>query len=580
MIRRPLSRSGLALFFTIATIVVISIIVYGMIYFMRGEVHLTENYVDGTCALLLAEAGVEEALFTIKSKMNEPENAFYKMISKSDEGSVDIDMSRLEGKDSSVPALIPEGKVKTRVSWKRDPEASKDLESKGLPADVFRGGIITINARGSYHRTSRQIEVRKSCRAMLVQSPFPGNSVGMIAPEHGLYLNKAHQDSFKILPFDFWDPWGFAVKGGKVFMRDGARVDLPKWLMLTDLRKDLDNPWLDMGIGWTGWNGGANLAKADTIEYQNEPVAREYYKWMGLFNWPWWAKVNNEPYNSNTKKVQAYESKKINLYTDDVYRQLANRLVDPEENPGQAKYYQDVNFREAFGRNEVTYRNVVPLFGWGDWRKVPSKYSRYLGNPTRAHDTSHAVEINGLTYIKGDVYLEGWMKGKGLLVVQGNVYIGGDVLTLPDDNGGKSSIGIIALRDPEHDTSTENPTTGKIVYKPHHDSDWSRLGLTHPFINLSPRWEGCFHAAGGFELDADSKMQKLINLEIVGNLSTDYFDRRKMPNDVKITYYNWQDILSQSSYDFSVDKSVRYGTKYNVAVLKDMISWKEVDATL
>jgi len=239
-----------------------------------------------------------------------------------------------------------------------------------------------------------------------------------------------------------------------------------------------------------------------------------------------------------------------------------------------------VNFREAFGRNEVTYRNVVPLYGWGDWRKVPNKITRYIGNPNRAHDTSHAVEINGLTYIKGDVYLEGWVKGKCLLVVEGNGYIGGDVLTLDDDNGGKSALGVIAIRDKVHDTSIENPTTGKIIYKPHHDSDWSRLGLTHPFINVSPRWEGCFHAAGGLELDTDSKMKKLINLEIVGNFSTDYFDRRRMPNDMKITHYNWQDVLSQSSYDYAVDKSVRYGTKYNVAVLKELVSWKEVDATL
>jgi len=211
---------------------------------------------------------------------------------------------------------------------------------------------------------------------------------------------------------------------------------------------------------------------------------------------------------------------------------------------------------------------------------VPNKITRFLGNPTRAHDTSHAVEINGLTYIKGDVYIEGWMKGKGLLVVEGNVYVGGDILTMTDDDGSKSALGIIAIRDKERDTSTENPTTGKIVYKPHHDSDWSRLGVTHPFVNVSPRWEGCFHAAGGFELDTESKMQKMINLHVVGNLSTDYFDRRRMPNDIKVTYYNWQEILSQSSYDYMVDKSVRYGTKYNMAIMKDLIGWKEVEATL
>ncbi len=578
MNRNTSSRTGLALFFTIGAIVVISIIVSGMMFFMRGEVYLTENYVDSTCALLLAEAGVEECLFQMRSKINDPKSAFYKMITKEDDSSVDVDVSVLEG-NKNIAALVEQGTVKARVSWKRDPEATAYLQAQGLPADIAREGYIVINSKGTYHRTQRQVEVKRAVKARLIQAQFPGNSIGMIAPEHGLYFNKSHQDSFKILPFDFWDPWGFTVKGGKVFMRDGAKIDLPKWLMLTEMRSELDHPWLDMGIGWTGWNGGGNLANADSIEYSTTPVSRQYYKWQGLFNFPWWQLSSNENYNGRTRQVETYEDKKVNLYPQDVYKRLSNRMVDYEKYPSHGKYYTDINFREAFGRNEVNYHNVIPLYGWGDWRKVPNKITRYLGNPTKADDTTHAVEINGLTYIKGDVFIEGWVKGKGLLVVEGNVYVGGDILTLPDDNGGKSSLGIIALRD-SHDTSVENPTSGKIIYKPHHDSDWSRLGITHPFRNISPRLEGCFYAAGGMELDCDSSLKKLINMEIVGNFSTDYFDRRKMPNDIKVTYYNWQQVLSQSSYDYMVDKETGYSTKYDVAVLKELISWREVDATL
>jgi len=580
MLNKLQKRSGVALFFTLSAIVIISIIVYGMVFFMRGEAHLTENYVDGTCALLMAESGVEESLFTLKTQMNDPKNPIYKMITSSEEGKIDIDLSRLEGKVSNVPAIIPGANVKAQITWNHNPEATKDLVEQGLPPDVARQGYIVINSRGTYHNTSRQVEVKKVMKALKVQSPFPGNSVGMIAPEHGLFLNTAQQDAFKILPFDFWDPWGFTVDGGKVFMRDGARVDLSKWLMLTQMRQELEHPFLDMGIGWTGWNGGANFAKTSAIEFVNNPVTREYYKWMGLFHWPWWNKVQNENYNSTTQKVPAYENKKINLYSADVYRQLANRLVDPSKKPEQGKYFTSVNFKAAYGKNEVNYKNVIPLFGWGDWRKVPNKYSRIFGNPNRAQDTSHAVEINGLTFIKGDVYLEGWVKGKGLLVVEGNVYVGGDVMTLPDDAGGKSSVGIIALRDKSYDTSVENPTTGRIVYKPHHDSDWSRFGITHPFINLSPRMEGCFYAQGGMELESDSSMKKLINMEVIGNIVTDYFDRRKMPNDVKVKYYNWQEVLSQSKYDYSVDKETRYSEKYDVSVAKEILTWREVEATL
>jgi hypothetical protein len=581
MKRSNANRKGVALFFTLSTIMVISIIVFGMIFFMRGEVHLSENYVDGCCALMLAESGVEEALFRIKSQMNDPKNPIYDLITKKDEGTVDLDMAILEGKNPAVKPVMEGGKVRTRVTWQHDPDATKELRDLGLPADVARQGMLIIDSRGTYHQTKRQVQVKKTLKAVKIQSNIPGNSLGMIAPDHGLYLNEAHREAFKILSFDFWDPWGFKVKGGKIFMKDGAKIDLPKWLMLmTGMRNDLEHPWLDMGIGWTGWNGGADLTAADSIEWVNEPVNRNYNKWMGLFNWPWWERTENEPYNSVTKKVETQEPEKINLYSPEVYRRLANRLVDPEENPSHGKYFRDVNFQAGLGKDVEEYKNVIPLYGWGDWRNTPNQAKRWLGNPTRAHDTSRAVEVNGLTFIKGDVYLEGWVKGKGLLVVQGNIYVGGDVLTLPDDTGGQSAVGIIALRDPKYDHSKENPLTGRVIYQPHHDSDWSRMGVTHPFRNLAPRLESCIYAEGGLELKTDSSMQKTINMEIVGNLATDYFDRRRMPNDVKITYYNWQKVLAESSYDFTIEHKQSYSEKYELAVKKEIVSYREVDPSI
>jgi len=53
-----------------------------------------------------------------------------------------------------------------------------------------------------------------------------------------------------------------------------------------------------------------------------------------------------------------------------------------------------------------------------------------------------------------------------------------------------------------------------------------------------------------------------------------------MPNDVTIRYYNWQEILAQSSYDYTVDKETHYGTKYDVSLGREIISWREVEATL
>ncbi len=573
------NRSGLALFFTMCTIGVISIIVYGMIYFMRGEVYHSENYVDSTISLLLAEAGVEETLFTVKSQMNNPENAFYNLITKQDEGSVDVDLSRLSSGNKSVAPIVEGGTVKARLTWQLDQKAFEDLVAQGVPREIARQGIITVNSQGAFHRTRKQVEVKKTLKAMLLKGPLNANAVGMVAPSHGLYLNKAKQDSFKVENYDFWDPWGFIVKGGKAYMKDGAKVDLPKWLMLTKMRQELEHPWLDMGIGLTGWKGGADFTETE-LEYTANPVNRAYYKWQGIFSWPWWVKSEGELYHSKTRQVEEYEDKKINLYPAEVYRRLANRVVDPSEKAEHGKYFTDVKFQEAFGSDNVTYNKVVPLYGWGDWRKVPNKYSRFFGNPTKAHDTSRAVEINGLTYIKGDVYLEGWVKGKGLLVVEGNVYVGGDVLTMPDDTGKDSCAGVIVLRDKSWDTSVEHPKTGRIIYKPHHDSDWSRFGITHPFRNLSPRLEGSFHAEGGMEIETDSSMKKLCNMDIVGNLSVDYFDRRKMPNDIRVTYYNWQEVLERSNYDYTVDKKIDYVNLYELAIQKEILSWREVDSTL
>lgn len=573
-------HKGIALMLVISAIVVISIIVTGMIFYMRGEVHLTENYVDGVCALLMAEAGVEQALFLLNTCMNNPNDNFYKLVTKNNTGTIEVDTSEIVGKVSGVRELIPGAKVRTQIKWQRNFKAEEDIIKHGVSPDAVRVGELTIISRGTYNNTNRQIEVKKALKAIRVQSIYPGNSIGMVAPNHALYINKVHPDSFKINKFDFWDPWGFKVKNGKIFIREGAVVDLPKWLMITKLRNELEHPWLDMGIGWTGWNGGADFANVDAIEYVNSPVTRQYYKWMGLFHWPWWVKVSNENYSSAVKKVENYSNKDINLYSAEVYRNIANRLVDPEKYPSHGQYFTDVTFYEAYGNQFVSYKNVVPLYGWGDWRNVTNKYHRILGNPTKAHDTSRAVEINGLTYIKGDVLIEGWVKGKGLLVVEGNLYVGGDILTLPDDSGSQSCLGIIVLRDRRFDHSLDNPTSGRIIYKPHHDSDWSRFGITHPLRNITPRWEGCFYAEGGLELDTDSTLKKFINLEIIGNFACDYFDRRKMPNDVIIQYYNWQEVLAQSKYDYTVDKEIKHSEKFEISIDKKIISWREVEVTI
>ena len=141
---------------------------------------------------------------------------------------------------------------------------------------------MTINSMGVFNNSKKQVEVKKKIKAVLLKGGINSNSIGMIAPGHSFYINEATDDSFKIDTFDFWDPWEFIIKGGKTFMKDGVAVDLPKWLMLSDMKNEMEHPWLDMGMGWTGWTGGANLTETE-IEYANDPVTREYYKWQGVY---------------------------------------------------------------------------------------------------------------------------------------------------------------------------------------------------------------------------------------------------------------------------------------------------------
>jgi uncharacterized protein YfkK (UPF0435 family) len=53
-----------------------------------------------------------------------------------------------------------------------------------------------------------------------------------------------------------------------------------------------------------------------------------------------------------------------------------------------------------------------------------------------------------------------------------------------------------------------------------------------------------------------------------------------MPNDVRITYFNWQEVLERSTYDYTVDKKIDYTNLYELAIQKEILSWREVDATL
>jgi len=258
---------------------------------------------------------------------------------------------------------------------------------------------------------------------------------------------------------------------------------------------------------------------------------------------------------------------------------LATTVVNPYKSynkDGDAKdnhLFRSVVFSDAIGARSTGYNNVLPLYGYGDWRKVPAPF---YDNPTRRDDLSQAIPIDGVTYVRGDVFLEGWYKGLGTLVVEGNVYVGGDVMGLPPTlTGYHSLLNLIVLEDPGRESSTQGlyrKNTGKIIYKPHHDRDWDKLHL-NLLREMNPVLDIAVYAKNGMDVDRTSLFDDFFNMQIEFNFATENFDQQKLPNDLTIFGTDPQVILKREGMDAS--EAFVYpviGTEY--------LSWKIETPTL
>ncbi|MFC1743960.1 hypothetical protein ACFL35_08195 [Candidatus Riflebacteria bacterium] len=606
------SRKGVALFFIITSSAILSMILYGLLYITRSQARLSHDYINDNVAMNLAEAGYQHAIWSIRKdlKKNGKDSTIYKMITDENAASggkgtpIQISTQGLFGK-GLLSSTDGHSEIKLEVKFFKSNDLGSN-EDNALPN--FRFGYLHITSAGRYLESKKQIEVRREVSAFLNKHKGFNKGLGMVAPEHGFFVNKARRDAFYPSGENFFDPKGFKIEGGKVFIRDGATIPITKAQILTDLRDEMDHPLMDKGFGildtWFSathrldpefyypgahfFNSGFNFGKADSLEYENNGIYRTYQKWQGPFNWPWYRKTK-EPYSRKVRQKAAPADEDINLYPAETYKKLATRVLDRKQGKHQA-YFKNFEFQEMFRNKKVKYDNVLPLYGWGKWQNVnrPFWQALFKGNPTKAHDTSHAVNIDGLTFVRGDVFLEGWVKGKGMLVVQGNLVVGGDVLTLPDTDGSPSSLNIIVLEDPERKPTNvkQLPRSGSVIYKPHHDSDWDKFGL-HQGRDYTPRIEASVYSKRGLKVDTDSAFETFINMTIVGNYVTNEFDQYNSINDVKIKYFNWQKVL-EGDYEYYKkhfhDGTTReyFGTDYTVGFRQspDAIIWKETPITL
>lgn len=556
---------------------------------VQAESRLTATFIDGVVALQLAEAGVDQALYYLKKET--ATNAQLRSAFENGEASV-ITFDSVPQFASELAHLVSgEGTGRARVEARFEPLKVQELEDI---KDKVRLGHLIIQSQGVYTNPQKGV-TKRQVRAV---SKVLGANNLIVAPEHGYFSRDPRPQVYHVpsLPLDARD---FSVKGGKIYLENGMDVELTEYLMGKEFRPLREVGFMDLGYDsfnfFTMFNGGVNFTHSTEIGYWQNPmhalgVVKRYFKFRpeGVFG-PGnaWEPVE-EPYRTTFAQGQPVMRKvsspptdqSINLFELEQYRKMAGLVIEPATganpggNPQDNRYFRDVFFPGPLDFRNTVYRNVLPLYGWGDWRRVPPWLST---NPTRRDDVSNALNIDGVTFVKGDVFLEGWYHGIGTLVVQGNVYVGGKVMGLPPQlTGGPSLLNLVILEDPSRETfggDIWSKATGRVIYKPHHDQDFDRRHLS-VLRELSPYFDGAIYAKNGMVVDKTSFLDQLFNMEIEFNLVTGLFDWNSLPNDVFISGTDPNDIL------FGRGAESRRKKGFNPSFSMDIVSWQQEEPTL
>ena len=583
----PRRRGVILVFIVIGMIFISFAIAFYVSTMVRQESRLTATFIDGVVALQLAEAGVDQALYYLKKE--QATNAALRAALENGQASK-LSFDKLPGFYQELKRLVSgegQGEVKVEASWEPDkvPQLD-DLQSK------VRLGKLVIQSEGVYTNPQKGVTRRQ----VRVVTRVLGTNMLIVAPDHGFFSRDPRPQFYKVpaLPLDARD---FSVKGGKVYIENGFDAEITENLMGKEFRPLREVKFMDLGYDsfnfLTLFNGGANFTHSTEIGYwenamqPNMGVVKRYYKFQGLdavFGpGDAWQPVE-EKYRlfDIVRKVSSKPTdENINLFNAAQYRKMATTVVDPRggngeaPNPQQQRFFQDIVFPGPLDFRNTVYRNVLPLYGWGDWRKVPPWLS---SNPTRRDDVTNAINVDGVTFVKGDVFMEGWYQGLGTLVVQGNVYLGGKVMGLPPQlTGGPSLLNIVALEDPDREIfgrgDLYSKATGRVIYKPHHDMDFDRQHL-NVLRELNPYFDGAIYAKNGVDTDKTSFLDQLFNFEVEFNLVTDLFDWQRLPNDVFISGTSPDDII----FGRNADRSRKKG--FNPSFSMDILSWQQEEATL
>ncbi len=511
--------------------VIMLILAYSLVFLAHSENKLTNRYVEYMQAEQIADAGVEQALFYLKSHAGLNEQLVRALEAGTEE-------------EFTFPDELYEEIQKLSSSARHELKLQVRLEptTPAWPGQgVYTGNLRILSTGTVWNRAnqvfSRQIDAVYASKAMYM---------GIIAPDHGLFIREKEHMNYRFE--DSIEPSDLRVLNGDVYVKNGITAELSDYITRKMIEKGeltweeyyyMDHPPKSTGL----MDGGVDFLESDRVEYERYGVFRKF----NMFG----QEMPPEPYARNVHaSLGFWTDEQIHLRPPQFYRDMASLVIEPtiysslSGNSRDNSYFRDIVFEGERGYNSIRYSKVMPLYGYGDWRRAPIIDPTRYGPRSRKHDMSNPIQIDGIVYVKGDVFLEGWYEGIGMLVVQGNVYLGGSLRALPTDTAGHPSLlNVIVFEDPSREggfTMTDHDSfkaTGKIIMKPHPDNDWSEQGGQDPDPNL--RMDAAVYAQNGMKKDLEAWRDNWadlgnLNVDMKHNFVTETVNMNFLPHDIII----------------------------------------------
>ena len=260
-----IDRKGFVLPFVLAFAMIILIFAFSLIFMAQTEYKLTNKFVDYSIAEQIAESGVEQALFYLKSNL------------KTNSQMLEAMKNELES-DIPIPVL-----AKDEIRDMAESSGTYDLELKvsyqPMPSPFPNMGVysgdVRIQSRGIYVTPLGEM-VKKQVLAVYAVRAV---NLGIVAPEHSLFLRDKEHLNYNFE--DNFDPSDLNVMGGDVYVENGITAELSDYNKRRMIEKGeltwqeyyyMDHPQNTQGLA----DGGVDFLDADQVEYKRYGIFRKF----------------------------------------------------------------------------------------------------------------------------------------------------------------------------------------------------------------------------------------------------------------------------------------------------------------